>query len=50
MDQNRTSSERTQYAGHKRKLSDANYVLNMGLMLDAMTELEHVIEVTTQKS
>jgi hypothetical protein len=39
MDQNRMSSERAQYVGLKRKLSDANFVLNMGLMLDALTEL-----------
>jgi hypothetical protein len=42
MDQNCTSSEKAQYAGFKRKLSDANFVLYMGLMLDAMTELEHL--------
>jgi phosphoribosyl-dephospho-CoA transferase len=27
--------------GLKRKLSDTNLALNMGLMLDALTELEH---------
>jgi hypothetical protein len=42
MDQNRMSSERAKYAGLKRKLSDANFVLNMGLMLDALTELEYL--------
>jgi hypothetical protein len=42
MDQNRTSSEIAKYAGLKRKLSDENFELNMGLMLDALTELEHL--------
>jgi hypothetical protein len=42
MDQNCTSSERVQYAGLKRKLSDANFVLNMGIMLNSLTELEHL--------
>jgi hypothetical protein len=42
VDQNRTSSERAKYAGLKRKISDANFVLNMGLMSDALTELEHL--------
>jgi hypothetical protein len=42
MDPNRTSNERAQYTGLKRKLSDANFVLNMGLMLNALTELEHL--------
>jgi hypothetical protein len=42
MDQNCTSSERAQYACLKRKLSDANFVLNVGLMLDALAELEHL--------
>jgi hypothetical protein len=42
MDQNVTSSETAQYAGLKRKLSDENFVLNTGLMLDALTELEHL--------
>jgi hypothetical protein len=28
----------------------ANFVLNVGLVLDALTEFEHVIEVTRQKS
>jgi hypothetical protein len=42
MDQNWMSSERSQYVDLKRKLSDTNFVLNMGLMLDALTELEHL--------
>jgi hypothetical protein len=42
MDQNRTSSERAQYEDLKRKFSDSNFVLNIGLMLDALTELEHL--------
>jgi hypothetical protein len=42
MDQNRTSSERAQYAGLKRKLCEANFVLNIGLMLDALTEPENL--------
>jgi hypothetical protein len=42
MDQNHTSSERAQYVGLKRKLSDANSALNMGLMLDALTKLQHL--------
>jgi hypothetical protein len=41
MDQNRRSSERAQYAGLKRKISDPIF-FNMGLMLDALTELEHL--------
>jgi hypothetical protein len=36
------SSENAQYVGLKRKLSDANFVLNMGSMLDALTELEYL--------
>jgi hypothetical protein len=42
MDQNRTRRERAQYAGLKRKCSDENFVLNMGLMLDALTQLKHL--------
>jgi hypothetical protein len=41
MDQNCTSSEKAQYVGRKRKLCE-NYVLNMALMLNALTELEHL--------
>jgi hypothetical protein len=33
---------RAQYSGFKRKLSDINFVLNMGPLFDALTELEHL--------
>ena len=34
--------ERAQYAGLKKKLCEVNFILNMGLMLDALIELEHL--------
>ena len=42
VDPKRTGRERAQYSGLKRKLSDVNFVLNMGLLFDALTELEHL--------
>ena len=38
----RNGGDRAQYAGLKNKLCDINFILNMGLMLDALIELEHL--------
>jgi hypothetical protein len=42
VDPNRTGRERAQYSGLKRKLSVVNFVINMGLLLNALPELEHL--------
>ena len=42
LDLRRNGGDRAQYAGLKNKLCDINFILNMGLMLDALIELEHL--------
>ncbi|XP_065645708.1 E3 SUMO-protein ligase KIAA1586-like [Hydra vulgaris] len=42
LDLRRNGGDRAQYAGLKNKLCDINFILNMGLILDALIELEHL--------
>ncbi|XP_065650267.1 E3 SUMO-protein ligase KIAA1586-like [Hydra vulgaris] len=42
LDLRRMGGDRAQYAGLINKLCDINFILNMGIMLDALIELEHL--------
>ncbi|XP_065671985.1 E3 SUMO-protein ligase KIAA1586-like [Hydra vulgaris] len=42
LDLRRNGGDRAQYPGLKNKLCDINFILNMGLMVDALIELEHL--------
>ncbi|XP_065640484.1 E3 SUMO-protein ligase KIAA1586-like [Hydra vulgaris] len=42
LDLRRNGGDRAQYAGLKNKLCDINFIINMGLMLNALIELEHL--------